>query len=75
MPPDQLEAGGLTVETTLNVVWQRRAEATVEDAIERYGSWQRVGQIALVAVDPRNGEIKAMVGSLDPGPATTRFNL
>ncbi|WP_228041194.1 transglycosylase domain-containing protein, partial [Nodosilinea sp. LEGE 07088] len=65
LPADQLEAGGLTVETSLNVVWQRRAEDTVEDAIDRYGSWQRVGQVALVAVDPRNGEIKAMVGGTD----------
>ncbi|PSR16250.1 penicillin-binding protein [filamentous cyanobacterium CCP3] len=65
LPPDQLEAGGLTVETTLNVVWQRRAEETVESAVERYSNWQRVGQVALVAVDPRNGEIKAMVGGTD----------
>jgi penicillin-binding protein 1A len=65
LPPDQLEAGGLTVETTLNVVWQRRAEETVEDAAARYSNWQRIGQVALVAVDPRNGEIKAMVGGTD----------
>ncbi|MBE9113230.1 PBP1A family penicillin-binding protein, partial [Nodosilinea sp. LEGE 07298] len=65
LPSDQLEAGGLTVETTLNVVWQRRAEETVEEAVERYSNWQRVGQVALVAVDPRNGEIKAMVGGTD----------
>lgn len=65
LAPDQLEAGGLTVETTLNVVWQRRAEETIESAVERYGRWQRVGQAALVAVDPRNGEIKAMVGGTD----------
>ncbi|WP_225885276.1 transglycosylase domain-containing protein [Leptolyngbya sp. KIOST-1] len=62
---EQLEAGGLTVETTLNVVWQRRAEETVAEAAERYNNWQRVGQIALTAVDPRNGEIKAMVGGTD----------
>lgn len=65
LTPEQLAAGGLTVETTLNVVWQRRAEETVSDAIADYSSWQRVGQIALVAVDPRNGEIKAMVGGTD----------
>lgn len=65
LSPDQLEAGGLTVETTLNVVWQRRAEETVEDAVARYSGWQNVGQVSLVAVDPRNGEIKAMVGGTD----------
>ncbi|MBW4460173.1 MAG: PBP1A family penicillin-binding protein [Nodosilinea sp. WJT8-NPBG4] len=65
LPPDQLEAGGLTVETTLNVVWQRRAEETVEEAVADYSGWQNVGQVSLVAVDPRNGEIKAMVGGTD----------
>lgn len=62
---DQLEAGGLTVETSLNVNWQRKAEQTVQEAIDRYGRWQRFEQVSLVAVDPRNGEIKAMVGGND----------
>jgi penicillin-binding protein 1A len=65
LTPDQLEAGGLTVETTLNVNWQRKAEQTVAEATERYSRWQRFEQVALVAVDPRNGEIKAMVGGND----------
>ncbi|MEB3290907.1 MAG: penicillin-binding protein 1A [Leptolyngbya sp.] len=65
LTPEQLAAGGLTVETTLNVDWQRKAEATVEQAIERYSGWQGIEQVALVAVDPRNGEIKAMVGGND----------
>ncbi len=63
--PDQLEAGGLTVETSLNVGWQRKAEQTVDQAIERYSGWQGIEQVALVAVDPRHGEIKAMVGGND----------
>ncbi|MFM7220876.1 MAG: transglycosylase domain-containing protein [Nodosilinea sp.] len=62
---DQLEAGGLTVETSLNVGWQRKAEQTVDQAIDRYSSWQGIEQVALVAVDPRYGEIKAMVGGND----------
>ncbi len=65
LTPAQLAAGGLTVETTLNVSWQRKAEDTVEQAIERYSGWQGIEQVALVAVDPRNGEIKAMVGGND----------
>jgi penicillin-binding protein 1A len=65
LTPDQLEAGGLTVETSLNVSWQRKAEQTVADAIERYSGWQGIEQVALVAIDPRNGEIKAMVGGND----------
>lgn len=65
LPPDQLEAGGLTVETSLNVAWQRKADQTVAEAIERYSGWQGIEQVALVAVDPRYGEIKAMVGGND----------
>jgi penicillin-binding protein 1A len=65
IPADQLEAGGLTVETSLNVSWQRKAEQTVDEAIERYSGWQGFEQAALVAIDPRNGEIKAMVGGND----------
>lgn len=65
IPADELEAGGLTVETSLNVSWQRKAEDTVDEAIERYSGWQGFEQAALVAVDPRNGEIKAMVGGND----------
>ncbi|MBD0269732.1 MAG: penicillin-binding protein, partial [Cyanobacteria bacterium Co-bin8] len=64
LTPDQMEAGGLVVETTLNVAWQREAEEAVEEAIAM-GQRQRYEQAALVAVDPRNGEIKAMVGGND----------
>lgn len=64
LTPEQLEAGGLTVETTLNVSWQREAEKAVEEAIY-LGRRQRYEQAALVAIDPRNGEIKAMVGGND----------
>lgn len=62
---DQLETGGLTVETSLNVSWQRKAEETVDEAIDRYSGWQGFEQVSLVAIDPRNGEIKAMVGGND----------
>ena len=63
--PEFLEAGGIIVETTLNPEWQEAAEATVKDAIARYGKWQRFEQAALVAIDPRNGQIRAMVGGED----------
>lgn len=62
---DELEAGGLTVETTLNTEWQKAAEATLVETIERYGQWQRFEQGAIVAIDPRTGEIQAMVGGTD----------
>ncbi|ASC69395.1 Penicillin-binding protein [Halomicronema hongdechloris C2206] len=65
LSPEQLEAGGLVVETTLNIDWQRQAESAVTTALERLGPRQRFRQGALVAIDPRSGEIKAMVGGTD----------
>ena len=62
LPAEVVEAGGLTVETTLNTDWQRKAQETINETIATVGSQQRFSQAALVAVDPRNGEIKAIVG-------------
>jgi penicillin-binding protein 1A len=63
--PEVLEVGGLTVETTLNPKWQAMAQETVAEAVERYGRGQRFSEAALVSVDPRTGEIKALVGGKD----------
>ncbi|MGB5772024.1 MAG: penicillin-binding protein 1A [Crocosphaera sp.] len=59
-----LKAGGITVETTLNTQWQEAAENAIDNAI-KYGRWQGYKQAALTAVDPRNGQIKVMVGGND----------
>lgn len=63
--PDVLQQGGLVVETTLNPTWQKAAEAAVINTLENQGRWQQFTQGALVAIDPRNGEIKVMVGGKD----------
>jgi len=65
--PEVLEAGGLTIETTLNPKWQKAAEDVVQDTVASNGSWQNFEQAALVSIDPRNGEIKALVGGKDFG--------
>jgi penicillin-binding protein 1A len=65
VPPEVLHEGGVVVETTLNPKWQQAAEKTVNEALDRYGKWQKFQQAALVALDPRTGEIKAMVGGRD----------
>ena len=65
LTPEELEAGGLVVETSLNTEWQKAAEKTVEEMIEEYGTWQGFEQASLVAIDPKTGEIKAMVGGTD----------
>nr|WP_232435826.1 penicillin-binding protein 1A [Rivularia sp. PCC 7116] len=69
---DVLEAGGLVVETSLNPTWQKKAEAAVDRTLRNQGRWQRFKQAAMVAIDPRNGEIKAMVGGKDFGK--NKFN-
>jgi len=56
---------GLTIETTLNLDWQGAAEEAVKETVERDGRNEGFEQAALVAIDPRNGQIKAMVGGKD----------
>lgn len=72
VPPEVLEASGLTVETTMNLQWQKFAQAAIKDAIELDGPAQGFEQAALVAIDPRNGEVKAIVGGSDFNK--TQFN-
>ena len=62
-------AGGLTVKTTIDPIWQREAER----AVDAYLSGSSGPQAALVAIDPRTGEIVAMVGGQDFD--RTPFNL
>ncbi|MBE9005160.1 penicillin-binding protein 1A [Fortiea sp. LEGE XX443] len=65
--PDVIAAGGLTVETSLDPTWQKAAEDAVAKVLRNQGRWENFKQAALVAIDPRNGEIKAMVGGKDFG--------
>lgn len=65
LPPEKRQEGGLIVETTINLGWQNIATEAVEKAVERYGRYQRFEQAALVAIDPRNGRVMAMVGGKD----------
>jgi penicillin-binding protein 1A len=68
--PEQIKAGGLTIETTLNPEWQKKAEEVVNTTVrQNRGSF---GQAAMVSVDPRTGGIRAMVGGTDFG--THQFN-
>lgn len=60
-----IQAGGLTVETTLNPRWQTQAEAAIQRSLSTYGRWERFKQAALVSIDPRTGQIKTMVGGND----------
>jgi penicillin-binding protein 1A len=64
---DVLAIGGLVIETTLNPTEQKAAEAAVAKILKNEGRWQNFKQAAMVAIDPRNGEIQAMVGGEDFG--------
>jgi penicillin-binding protein 1A len=67
VPADVLAKGGLTVETSLDPAWQKAAEDAVAKVLRNQGRWENFKQAALVAVDPRSGEVKAMVGGKDFG--------
>jgi len=73
---DRLYRGGLTVKTTLDTRMQKAAEEAVSNGYTWYvenrreTTSQRVGdpqdlQIALVALDPETGYVRAMVGGRD----------
>lgn len=61
MTEDQYEAGGLKIYTTLDL----RAQKIAEEAIAGEIPADSELQAALIAIDPRNGYIKAMVGGRD----------
>jgi membrane peptidoglycan carboxypeptidase len=71
---DVFKRGGLTVLTTLDWGLQQRAQAAVTDAVQTNRSLD-VSDGALVSIDPRNGEILAMVGSAGPDVPGGQYNL
>jgi penicillin-binding protein 1A len=60
---DLVYRGGLTVRTTLDLGMQQAAEKAVAESLNRKGD----PSAALVAIDPRSGEVRAMVGGSDFG--------
>lgn len=61
---ERVNRSGFKVKTTLDLGWQRSAESTVAKQIEALSS--RGGRNgSLIAIDPKNGEVRALVGSAD----------
>ena len=60
---DLVQNGGLKVYTTLDWEMQQRAEQIVQKYADRNEELFRAGNAALVALDPKSGEILALVGS------------
>lgn len=59
-----VEQGGLQVTTTLDYKLEAKAEEIVKEEVQNAGAL-KVGNGASVVLDPKNGEILAMVGSRD----------
>ena len=59
LSPEDLEVGGLTIRTSLNMAWQERAQATVNR--HAYGAMEG----AIVTMEPGTGLVRAMVGGKD----------
>ena len=62
---DVMETGGYTIKTTLDYDLQLAAEKSVTDHAETNQKNYRASNSALTAVDPKTGQILAMVGSKD----------
>lgn len=62
---DFVERGGLKVITTLDWTLQEQAETIVREGAEGNEKLVKASNAALVSIDPRTGDIIAMVGSRD----------
>ncbi|MBU1705494.1 transglycosylase domain-containing protein [Patescibacteria group bacterium] len=60
-----VEDGGLKVITTIDFEKQEAAEEAVWEGVEANGEALGFNNASLVAIDPKNGQILAMVGSKD----------
>ncbi len=60
-----LEEGGLQVYTTLDPKLQDIAEQVVKDDVAKISVKNNANNAALVAIDPKTGQVLAMVGSKD----------
>ncbi len=69
--PDQLYKGGLEVRTTLDLDWQHAAESIAQRQLRALNQPQpgepphNATDAALVALDPKTGQVRAMLGSAD----------
>lgn len=63
---DVLLQGGIRVQTTIDLYFQKMAEKSVRDSHKMLRNWGlRADQIALAAVDPRTHFVKALVGGVN----------
>lgn len=60
-----LEQGGLKIYTTLDYYKQKIAEEVLIEKVKDYETKYDANNASLVSIDPKNGEILAMIGSRD----------
>lgn len=63
--PDKIQKGGLKITTTLDYEMQKEAEEAVAKYGEVNSNKYKANNASLIAIDPNNGQIMAMVGSRD----------
>ena len=62
---EEIQKRGLKVYTTLDWDVQQKAEKAVREGVEQNGTKYAFSNAALVAVNPKNGQVLSMVGSKD----------
>jgi membrane peptidoglycan carboxypeptidase len=71
---DQVLTGGLRVTTTLDLGLQQLAQQAVTQTVQANG-WRNLSDGAMVASDPRTGQVLAMVGSAGPNVPGNEYNM
>lgn len=61
----EVETGGLSVITTLDYEKQKKAEEAIDAGVTAKGAAYGFNNAGLIAIDPKTGQILAMVGSAD----------
>lgn len=61
---ERISRSGFRVRTTLDINWQKFAEKTVLDQVNRL-TFNNVSNGSAVVIDPKTGEVRALVGSKD----------
>lgn len=61
----EVEQGGLKIYTTIDWDKQKNAEEVIKDKTENYQEKYTANNAALVAIDPKTGQVLVMVGSRD----------
>ena len=62
---EEMESIGMSVYTTLDWNYQQIAEEVVREKVDEIGEQYGFSNAALVAINPKNGQVLAMVGSKD----------